>query len=209
MATAPPWISRWASLCPTSGLPWVSALSSFSLAPLRQLMPPSWLTASTASLAPLSICWPSAADAPLSGCSDPIVIVSPDEPPPPLPPAPGGVEPPQAVSSSGTASAMAGIQGFLMSSPDCQRSSCRNGWLDETVASALCGVKPLTGSAFSHYIRRHQPGSVRVVDGVRCVPRSGTAGPVRAAAGDGCEGGDMADGAGTEATARVADVLLA
>src|SRR4051794_29090060 len=117
-------MSRCASLCPTSGAPFVSALASSSLAPSRALMPPALLMASTASLAPLSICCPSAADVPLSGCSEPIVIVSP-EPPllPPVPDVPGGAEPPQAASASGRAAAIAiaVIQGFLMGDSDSAR----------------------------------------------------------------------------------------
>jgi hypothetical protein len=66
----------------------------------------------------LSICCPSAADDPLSGCREPIMIVSPEPPelPPPVPAVPGGAEPPQAASASGRAAAIAiaVIQGFLM-----------------------------------------------------------------------------------------------
>jgi hypothetical protein len=77
-------------------------------------MPPAALISSTASFAPLSICCPSAADAPLNGCSEPILMVSPGAVPPPgaSSVAPAGAEPPHATRPMPSTHAAAAIQVF-------------------------------------------------------------------------------------------------
>src|SRR3954465_9820396 len=194
-ATAPSWMSRWASLWPTSGLPWVSAETISSLAPPSAAMPPSALTASAASCAPFCICWPSAALLPVSGCSEPILIV------PPAaaggaPAAPEGADPPQAVSTSAAASAVAAaaIRVRLMSAPrggPVFRSPWRNGIVRH------CAPTRTGESSSSARLLTHWQTVALTSDGGRA--------PLRSADRN---GGAVAETQGTEAAARVVDVLV-